>query len=522
MRRRLWYLIGTLVVVLGAFVATLATGNKPVLGLDLQGGVSVVLSPIGDYRPRNIDAAVDVIRDRVDSLGVAEPEISRQGNEIVVDLPGVKDRAKAERLVGQTAELRFRPVVGNLPPKGSATTTTSSTTTTVAGSTESTSTTTTSSTTTTTAAPASTLAGGATTTTTTPPTAEQLAELEAVRSCDINQVLALPRIHATSRENDLADQCVVLDGRAEGGIAPRYLLGPAELTGKAVASAKRQFTAGQGYTILMRFTDDGSPKWDELASKNYQKPVAITLDGTVLSAPTIQTTEFNGEAQITGSFTPEESSDVAKLIDYGALPVQLEKVNVQNVSPTLGQDQLDAGIAAGLLGLALVALYMLAFYRLLGLVAISGIALSGLLMYALVAFLGDTMGLALTLAGVVGIIVSLGVTIDSYIVYFERLKDETRAGRTVRSSVDRGFKQSFRTILAADLVSLLGAVVLYLLAIGSVRGFAFFLGLSTLLDLIVSLTFMHPLVSLLARNSNLVSMRGFGIGAGLDAPEAMA
>ncbi len=520
MRRRIWYLILTLVVVVGAFAATLVTGNKPVLGLDLQGGVSVVLSPIGDYRPRNIDAAVDVIRDRVDSLGVAEPEISRQGNEIVVDLPGVKDRAKAERLVGQTAELRFRSVVGNLPSKGStpATTTTS---TTVAGS-ETTPTSSTTTSPTTTAAPATTLAGGATTTTTRPPTAEEVAELDAVRSCDINRVLALPKIHVTSRENDEADQCVVLNGRTENGITPRYLLGPAELTGKAVASAKRQFSAGQGYTILMRFTDDGSPKWDELASKYYQQPVAITLDATVLSAPTIQTTEFNGEAQITGSFTPEESSDVAKLIDYGALPVQLEKVNVQNVSPTLGQDQLDAGIAAGLLGLALVAIYMLAFYRMLGLVAISGIALSGLLMYALVAFLGDTIGLALTLAGVVGIIVSLGVTIDSYIVYFERLKDETRAGRTVRSSVDRGFKQSFRTILAADLVSLLGAVVLYLLAIGSVRGFAFFLGLSTLLDLIVSLTFMHPLVSLLARRSELVSMRGFGIGAGLDAPEAVA
>src|SRR5262249_36352180 len=156
---------------------------------------------------------------------------------------------------------------------------------------------------------------------------------------------------------------------------------------------------------------DGSPLWDQVASDNYQQRVAITLDGKVLSAPVIQETSYNGKAQITGSFSATEASDIAKLIDYGALPVQLQKVNVQNVSPTPGQDQLNAGIAAGLLGLALVALYMLVYYRLLGLVAISGIALSGLLMYAIVAFLGSAIGLALTLAGVVGIIVSLGVTI---------------------------------------------------------------------------------------------------------------
>ncbi len=508
MPRRVLYLVGTIVIALGALAATLATSTKPVLGLDLQGGVSVVLSPVGHYRPRNLDVAVDVIRNRVDSLGVAEPEISRQGKEIVVDLPGVKDRAKAERLVGQTAELRFRPVVGDVPPVGikSTTTTTGATT----------------SSTTTTAAPASTLVGGATTTTTRPLTPEQQAARDAIVSCDASTVLALPKIPTTSRERDEGGKCVVLKGQPVNGVTPRYLLGPASLTGKAVASASRRFVAGTGYVIDMTFTSTGSPQWDQVASDNYQQRVAITLDGKVLSAPVIQETSYNGKAQITGSFSATEASDIAKLIDYGALPVQLAKVNVENVSPTLGQDQLNAGIAAGLLGLALVALYMLAYYRLLGLVAISGIVLSGLLMYAIVAFLGSAIGLALTLAGVVGIIVSLGVTIDSYIVYFERLKDEARAGRTIRSSVDRGFQSSFRTILAADLVSLLGAVVLYLIAIGSVRGFAFFLGLSTVLDLLISWFFMHPLVSMLARRTGLVRMRRFGIGAGLDAPEVTA
>jgi preprotein translocase subunit SecD len=200
-------------------------------------------------------------------------------------------------------------------------------------------------------------------------------------------------------------------------------------------------------------------------------------------------------------------------------------VNVENVSPSLGKDQLHAGILAGIIGLALVAIYVLAFYRLLGAVVIAGIVLSGMALYSLVAWiLPEFFGLTIVLglAGVTGIIVSVGITVDSYIVYFEKMKDELRAGATVRSSVDRSFTKSFRTILAADLVSLIGAAVLYVLAIGSVRGFALFLGISTVLDLLVSYFFMHPLVSILARRPHLVRMRGFGIGSGLDHPEVVA
>jgi preprotein translocase subunit SecD len=185
----------------------------------------------------------------------------------------------------------------------------------------------------------------------------------------------------------------------------------------------------------------------------------------------------------------------------------------------LGKDQLRAGVAAGIIGLALVALYMLLYYRLLGLVVVLGLLLAGAITYALIVFFGATLGLTLTLAGVTGLIVSVGVTVDSYVVYFERLKDELRVGKTVRSSVDRGFKRAFRTILAADLVSLIGAAALYLLAIGPVRGFAFFLGLEIALDLLVSYFFMYPLVALLARRPALVRMRGVGIAAGLDRPE---
>jgi preprotein translocase subunit SecD len=509
------FLVASLVIVFGMLAATIIAGNTPVLGLDLRGGVSVVLSPVGNYKADAVDVAVDVIRNRVDSLGVAEPEISRQGNDIVVDLPGVKDRCKAENLVGQTAELRFRPVlIAGIPPEKTPTTTT-----------------------TTTLAP---------TTTTTPDQAQTLADectagaagnnaksstdaaaTAAVASCDPNVVAALPKIPTTSREEDKRKACVVLPDKPGGPTLPRYYLGPAGLTGKAVSSADAEFVQGEGWTVKMDLTDSGSSKWDQLASEQFHKQVAITLDSIVQSAPQIQPrdttfTSFGGTAVISGSFTEGEAKDLAKLINYGSLPVRLKKISVENVSPSLGQDQLNAGIIAGILGLALVALYMLFYYRLLGLVVIAGLLLSGAALYSVISYLGSSVGLTLTLAGVTGIIVSVGVTVDSYIVYYERLKDEVRAGSTVRACVDRAFTRSFRTILAADLVSLIGAGVLYWLAIGSVRGFALYLGLSTILDLLVAYFFMHPLVSLMARNPELVRMRGVGIAAGLDAPGVVA
>jgi preprotein translocase subunit SecD len=244
----------------------------------------------------------------------------------------------------------------------------------------------------------------------------------------------------------------------------------------------------------------------------------------VQSAPTINEGITGRNVQISGAFSKGEATDLARLLRYGALPVQFDRdeQTVQSISPTLGKDQLHAGIVAGIIGLALVAIYMLAYYRLLGFVVVCGLGLTGLLFFTLTSFLSTRQGLALTLAGVTGLIVSVGVTVDSYVVYFERLKDEIRSGKTVRSSLDVGFRRAFRTILAADLVSLLGAAVLYYLASGSVRGFAFFLGLSTLIDLILTATFMHPFVVLLARRPNLVRVPKVGIAAGLDVPEVRA
>ena len=498
-RRNVVYLVATLVIVLGTFIFTVQGNHEPVLGLDLQGGTSVVLSPVGKFKSDTLDVAIDIIRNRVDTFGTLEPEITRQGSDIVIDLPGVKDRDKAIALVGKTAELRFRPVVAPLPSEAAQAKAATTTTTT---------------------------APGATTTTTLPP--PSAAETKAaVAACDDAKLASATDIPTTRRADDTRDKCVVLPDKPGGRGANRYYLGKAGLTGKGtVDTAKAEFQPGQGWTVKMDLTGKGSSKWDALAQQQFHKQVAIVLDGIVQSAPTIQPQDaafssFGGTAVISGSFDESSADDLAKLIRFGALPVTLKQVNVENVSPTLGNDQLHAGILAGIIGLALVAIYMLVFYRLLGLVVIAGILLSGMALYSLVAwFLPDVLNITivLSLAGVTGIIVSVGVTVDSYIVYYERMKDEVRAGATVRSCVDRSFTRSFRTILAADLVSLIGAVVLYVLAIGSVRGFALFLAISTILDLVVAYFFMHPLVSLMARRSSLVRMKGVGIAAGLDAP----
>jgi preprotein translocase subunit SecD len=337
-------------------------------------------------------------------------------------------------------------------------------------------------------------------------------------------------VKTTTRAGDKANATVVLPSRpGEEGPPIRYELGPAAFTGRLVNSARAEFQGGQqGWVVNLSLDDEGATKFNELAATSFpkqppQNAVAIVLDGVVQSAPTFNESSYEGgNVQISGDFSETEARDLATVLNYGSLPVVLEEQTTQSVSPSLGKDQLRAGIAAGILGLALVALYMLAFYRLLGLVVILGLALTGMAVYTLVAWLGSWISLTLTLAGVVGLIVSVGVTVDSYVVYFEKLKDEVRTGRTVRSSVDRAFQKSFRTILAADLVSLIGAAVLYGLAIGSVRGFAFFLGVSVLLDLAISYFFMHPIVYLMAQRSQLVRVKKVGLAAGLDAPGVTA
>ena len=316
-----------------------------------------------------------------------------------------------------------------------------------------------------------------------------------------------------------------LPGRPVDGGDPAscFLLGPTVLTGRNISSAEAHYDPNTAvYVTDIKFRTTTSSR----RSRGRTSTSASRSSSTASCSrrPTINPGITGRNVQISGEFSKGEATDLARLLRYGALPVQFDRdeQTVQSISPTLGKDQLHAGIVAGVIGLALVALYMLAYYRLLGLVVVCGLALTGLLFFTLTSFLSTRQGLALTLAGVTGLIVSVGVTVDSYVVYFERLKDEIRSGKTVRSSLDVGFRRSFRTILAADLVSLLGAAVLYYLASGSVRGFAFFLGLSTAIDLVLTVTFMHPFVVLLARRPNLIRMPKVGIAAGLDVPEVRA
>jgi preprotein translocase subunit SecD len=501
MRRLTAPLVIILVIAFGALAATLVAGNSPELGLDLQGGASVVLQP-----PEGVDAsgvldqAIEVIRNRVDALGVAEPEIARQGNAVIVELPGVRDQRRALDVVGQTAELRFRPVLAELPPPGEEPEPTTTTTSTPSSSTTATTAPGDTSTTATTAAPS--------TTTTTAPSACQ----------------------PTAREDDKPENEVILLGeKTDEGAQPCYRLGPSTVRGTAVSDAKaRVQDLGGTWSVDLTFTDRGSRAFDEAAAQcnppGEQCPtgrLAIELDGIVQSAPTIQQSEFGGEAQITGDFSESEARNLALVLRYGSLPVQLEPQTVQTVSPSLGKDSLHAGLLAGAIGTVLVLAYMIFYYRALGIVVVLGLGVWAALQWSIISFLGRTSGLALSLAGVTGIIVSIGVTVDSYVVFFERLKDEVRAGRTVRASVDRGFKRAFRTILIADTSAFIGAAVLYLLTVGPVRGFAFFLGLSTVLDILVAWFFTRPLVAVLGRRRTFTSSRlGVARGLGMSEPSA--
>jgi preprotein translocase subunit SecD len=458
-----WTLIFILLVAAGSLGATVATKTTPNLGLDLQGGASVVLQPKGKANAGALDTSIEIIRSRVDGLGVAEPDISRQGNSIIVQLPGVKNQKRALEIVGQTAQLLFRPVLQTLPPEST---------------------------------PPATAPGS-------PPTTASAAS-----------------IPTTSREQDDPKKPVVLpeiDHKTKR-VSARYQLGPAELTGKALSGATATVDPNTGaWQVDFTLNGSGSKQFDQLAQRNFHKQVAIDLDGQVQSAPQINAQQFNGKGQITGNFSERDAKNLALVLKYGSLPIVLEPQTVQTVSATLGKDSLSAGLVAGAVGLGLVALYMVVYYRALGFVVWLGLAVSGALLYSIVSWLGKSSGLALSLAGATGIIVSVGVTVDSYVVYFERLKDEIRTGKTIRTSVDRGFTRAYRTILAADAVSFIGALLLYWLTVGPVRGFAFFLGLSTLLDVVTAYMFTRPMVVILGRNRLFTEARWLGVARGLAA-----
>lgn len=522
-RKKLTPLIFIVLAAAGSLTAVLVSDTSPQLGLDLQGGVSVVLQPTEAASDEALSQAREIIRSRVDALGVAEPEIVRQGDSIVVQLPGVKNQQRAIELVGDTAELRFRPVLlmipGSLDDLSSTTTTaTGETTTTVAGAT-----TTTATGATTTSAPVSgqSAVGGAT-----PyqdPSSTTTTAVGATTTTTAAAGEPAPAIELTPREDDVPEATVLLEEvDADGQAVNTYQLGPAGATGRIVKTARAELDqSGQWGVALEIKGGDGIDTFNALAAECFSKAqtcptgqLAIVLDSEVQSAPNIQQPSFEADQiQISGSFTESEAKDLALVLRYGSLPVTLEAQTVQTVSPTLGEDSLRAGLAAGLLGLALVCLYMILYYRALGVVVVLGLCVWSSLLYAII----SKLGVALSLAGVTGIVVSVGVTVDSYVVYFERLKDELRAGRTLRSSTERAFTRAFRTILAADISSFIGAALLFTLTVGPVRGFAFFLGISTILDVVVAWFFTRPMVGLLASSRVFTNAPRLGVARGLDA-----
>jgi len=556
MRKKLLItLIGIMVLAYGALIATVASSTTPALGLDLQGGISVTQEPKPGtaFSNASLDLAVEKIRERVDALGVAEPEILRQGDTIVVNLPGVRNQQQAVDLVQVTGQVYLRPVLQgcqalNLNP---TTTTAAGGSTTVggsstvpgtnavgSGSTVPPSTTPTSggparpvsAGNTTTTAPAS--ASGATTTsgpaTTVAASDTTVAGGSTTTSGPTTSTTALP-LDSNGLPVQQSDPTKQQFLPLHGAKVPTYcLVGPSPKTPAGKFSTGEVFVddaaatiisgSGWGVVVSLRGGASGENIWNNLATECYNKAstcptqqLAIELDGTLQSVATVQTPTFNGSVQISGSFTQSDASTLAKVLNSGSLPVQLQLQSVQNVSPTLGKDSLKAAWISGLVGVGLVLLFMALYYRTLGLVVALGLTVSGSLLWGIVCWLSRTNGLALSLSGIAGIIVSVGVTVDSYVVFFERLKDEVRTGKTLRNSAQRGFTHAWRTIVIADLVSLIGALVLWYLTVGAVRGFAFFLGLSTACDLIVAYFFTRPMVLLLARTKWMERRKVMGI-----------
>ncbi|WP_421120226.1 protein translocase subunit SecD [Aquihabitans daechungensis] len=567
-KRSLWVsLILTVLASLGAVTIAQVSNTTPTLGLDLQGGFSVVLQAreVNGELPseESVEKAKDIIRQRVDGLGVAEPEIVRQGRTVIVQLPGVTDRTKAESVVGCTAKLEFRPVLAVEPnpdapeatttttkPDKKATTTTvpdekTTTTTEADGSTTTTAaddgegetgsgtaglsagegalpsqfapstTTTTAPTTTTTAPPATTTTTPPSTTTTTVADDGSTAPTAATNGCNSGTGTA-----TVSTTAPLAPGSEIVPSK-DGTLL--YTLGPVGFTGDALSKADAALQETWAVNVSVR----GSKKSEANKAFNAcfngeatcppqsgdgKGAIAIVLDGEVLSAPAVNGADLASDNfTISGDFDQAEAKELALVLRYGSLPVEFDQVALQQVSATLGTDSLRAGLIAGAVGIALVALYMLLYYRGLGLVVIGGLMVWGGFMYGMVCWLSANQGLALTLSGIIGIVVSVGTTVDSYVVYFERMKDEVRSGRSARSATDRGFNSAIRTIITADVASFLGAFLLWWLTVGPVRGFAFFLGMSVVLDLFVAYFFTRPVVALLSYNKRITDSKFMGL-----------
>ncbi|MEW2295257.1 protein translocase subunit SecD [Streptomyces sp. NPDC006743] len=525
-----------------------ASGHTtPRLGIDLAGGTSITLRAVPErgqesaINKTNMDTAVDIMNRRVNGLGVSEAEVQTQGDRnIIVNIPKGTNSKQAREQVGTTAKLYFRPVLatevsGAAPPASPTPAPSSSAsgkagdkaTDKTGGKDKATSGSTGPSSTASPqgravtdglkadATPSTGATGSADPKKSSTPKGSASPSASGGTSGDANaklqaQYAALDcskeSARATAGKGVKPTEPTVACGKDSQGQWAKYLLGPAAVDGTDVKKAQAVFNTqnASGWTVTMEFTSKGAKKFADITgqlAKNQtpQNEFAIVLDGNVVSNPYVQQALTGGNAEISGRFTQTEAEGLSNMLSYGALPLTFKEDSVTTVTAALGGDQLHAGLIAGAIGLALVVLYLLIFYRGLSVIAIPSLLVSAILTYVIMALLGPAIGFALNLPAVCGAIVAIGITADSFIVFFERIRDEIREGRSLRPAVERAWPRARRTILVSDFVSFLAAAVLFIVTVGKVQGFAFTLGLTTLLDVVVVFLFTKPLMTILAR-----------------------
>ncbi|MDJ1642253.1 protein translocase subunit SecD [Streptomyces pakalii] len=517
--------------------------TTPRLGIDLAGGTSITLEAQNQpgkpnaINQTNMDTAVGIIERRVNGLGVSEAEVQTQGNKnIIVNIPKGTNSKQAQEQVGTTAQLYFRPVLtvqasGPEAPKPSDSASPSASGTPKPGESaqgedkatdedkpqgeEATGSEATPSASATTQGRA--VTGALTKDDPTPgasdkpkasdsPEASPSADPATAKLQEEFTKLDCtdPKQRTDAGKNAKPTDSIVACGSNVPGSYEKYILGPAEVSGADVDDAKGAIDQQSGeWIVSMEFTSAGAKKFQTITGRlaQQQPPMnqfAIVLDGEVVSAPSVRQA-LSKNAQISGSFDQQSAEDLGNILSYGALPLTFKEVSVTTVTAALGSEQLQAGLIAGAIGLALVIIYLVVYYRGLAFIALLSLLVSGILTYTIMSLLGPAIGFALNLPAVCGAIVAIGITADSFIVYFERVRDEIREGRTLRPAIERAWPRARRTILVSDFVSFLAAAVLFIVTVGKVQGFAFTLGLTTLLDVVVVFLFTKPLMTLMGR-----------------------
>ncbi|WP_316739688.1 protein translocase subunit SecD [Streptomyces sp. MK7] len=524
-----------------------ASGNTtPRLGIDLAGGTSITLRAVPErgqesaINKTNMDTAVNIMERRVNGLGVSEAEVQTQGNDnIIVNIPKGTNSKQAREQVGTTAKLYFRPVLATEVSTGAAASPSPSASSSASGKPgdKATDKTGDKATSTGSATPSATASqqGRAVTDGLKADATPSAGGTATPKASGTPKASTSPAPSASGSSNDAAAKlqaqyaaldCSKQDARATAGkgVKPtdptvacgqnsqglwqKYLLGPAAVDGTDVKKADAVFNTqnASGWTVTMEFTSKGAKKFADITGKlaqnqSPQNQFAIVLDGNVVSDPYVSQALTGGSAEISGRFTQQEAQSLANMLSYGALPLTFKEDSVTTVTAALGGDQLHAGLIAGAIGLALVVLYLLVYYRGLSMIAVASLLVSAILTYVIMSLLGPAIGFALNLPAVCGAIVAIGITADSFIVFFERIRDEIREGRSLRPAVERGWPRARRTILVSDFVSFLAAAVLFIVTVGKVQGFAFTLGLTTLLDVVVVFLFTKPLMTILARRN---------------------